>query len=1163
MTSIETLYTALLEQLQSIDLAIRQAEQEFQTAMEFDAQMIRARIENLEAQLADIEKYSRVIERYRVIAEKNLTSKNLLTITPRELNFVRLKEWASMIDPEYVDDPYAQRVYVQCRCNELLLQNKREEFTHTLEQLQQITGPDETAQRALLERKKAAQRERCRKLLESEAFAQFAQAVGQAHKADAEPWLKLETEAAARTTLSIGAYGEPLPLPEELRSAAKDALGRFYDAKTSSVWLPVELSLEQENLLRINCSAGRDKKLYGGLRQLICSYLRSMPLGQCKVQLLDAVHYNSAVLGPLQVLEGTGVMAAVPRDSEQLTDALRQMISSLSDLDETLGTAESVIEYNRTTEKETERLARQLVILMGSFSELPGESRRLLQRIMANYDRYGITLILIDPQYRPSSMEKESEEDFVNQYQIVMSRQRQTLRCNGGAAQVFQWYELQQALPGELVEQIRAFSKKNEALGTEYIRRIDMENIPPYRRGYQVMELPFAVDPKDDTVHTMSFENEMFASYIVGASRSGKSTLLHTLITGIIRNYHPDDVELWLADFKMAEFKQYIEPLPPHVKYILLDESPELVYDLVDKLTAIMIERQTFFSTHPYSKVSEVPPEVCHMPIIFVILDEFSIMSQSIAEEEGYRLKLQNLLAKGAALGIKFIFSSQTFTSGVAGLTPTAKAQIQSRVAMKGSRSEINETLELSANLRTEQVTNWMDALPPHYALVKYRGEDEQMHVKRLLVMYFKNNDFSPRSRMIRDLQSKMRPVEEANPLGLDVYKAKHPVVVDGNSYDGFVPEMERLQAYIASPQVRAEDTGEETYLSFGTPRKMEKMIPTTILSESRENILLISGNEYAGAASLVRSAAEEYRMQGRKVTVWAYARNRIYKNYAEQWQEYPCREGLDDVCDSIREIADKIRHRETSNELIVMLGVDRLCADFELMEGAPTASGTGSTSGLDLDAMNAARAAATAKTPYDERFAQWVQDQWAAGEAAATRAEEAGRSEAEQEEARAAAEAAFEEAHPMPMEDDEATGADAEEAAAEKTDAAGTGAEPEPQEQTPPKGAYNATEDFIYILKQGSRLGYHFLFCLTSYHDLRPTGLKEDFFRYRLSFRISADDSRELFGSKLCESLPERICEYYDTMDRYSLRPYIHKGIGWDGWTADDGGNAHNGFEA
>ncbi len=59
-------------------------------------------------------------------------------------------------------------------------------------------------------------------------------------------------------------------------------------------------------------------------------------------------------------------------------------------------------------------------------------------------------------------------------------------------------------------------------------------------------------------------------------------------------------------------------------------------------------------------------------------------MSQSIAESPIYKLRLQNILAKGAALGIKFLFSSQTFTTGVAGLTATARAQIQQRLAMKG-----------------------------------------------------------------------------------------------------------------------------------------------------------------------------------------------------------------------------------------------------------------------------------------------------------------------------------------------------------------------------------------------------------------------------------------------------------------------------------------------
>ena len=210
------------------------------------------------------------------------------------------------------------------------------------------------------------------------------------------------------------------------------------------------------------------------------------------------------------------------------------------------------------------------------------------------------------------------------------------------------------------------------------------------------------------------------------------------------------------------EFKRYIKHLPPHVKYVLLDESTELVFDLIDKLTAEMMERQKLFARLGKQRIDQVDTTKLDqpLPVIFVILDEFSIMSQSIAESPIYKLRLQNILAKGAALGIKFLFSSQTFTTGVAGLTATARAQIQQRIAMKGTKEEISETLELSANLKTEQVRNWMDALPPHYALVKFRiSADTLPQVKRFLVMYFK--DYAPRDEMIDSIRNGMHVVDK------------------------------------------------------------------------------------------------------------------------------------------------------------------------------------------------------------------------------------------------------------------------------------------------------------------------------------------------------------------------------------------------------------------
>lgn len=110
--------------------------------------------------------------------------------------------------------------------------------------------------------------------------------------------------------------------------------------------------------------------------------------------------------------------------------------------------------------------------------------------------------------------------------------------------------------------------------------------------------------------------------------------------------------------------------------------------------------------------------------------------------------------------------------------------------------------------------------------------------------------------------------------------------------------------------------------------------------------------------------------------------------------------------------------------------------------------------------------------------------------------------------------------------------------------------------------GAYKAAEDFTYVVKQGSRLGCHFLMNLSSFSDVKQCGLKRDYFRYRLAFQLSVEDSRAVFDKKIASSLPEHICQYDDTLERYSLRPYLHCGIGWEGWSVNEDGSVVNPYE-
>lgn len=1127
---------------------------------------IPARIANLTAQLKKIDEYQLKIDGFMKLAEKHMTSKNVLTIEAPpgyRVNLNRLRTWSMMIDPMSDDDPYAQRVYLVSKCDLCFLEKKEEEFAARIVELDNDLANGSVEEIKDLENHIKELKASMAEYVSGEEMATFAERV----REENEGYMYLDAPGSFKEAKELpaywmpGAYGVSLEVEEDQRRKLKGLMGMFYDEKGGRVYLPIEkISTENEFAMTISCVPARRRlnEMDAGIRNLIFNVIDKSPVGSRKVYVVDAVRQNSALVGSLKQIEGTFGLQPVPRNAEQIQSTLEELLSSFNDIDEVLENYDTVAEYNKAVSKE-KQIPRSVVVLVGWPNAFEGTSNDYIKKIITNYERYGISFVMVK-----ISAKTDKEEDFgLSEYvgenivHISMTSKETNITFGSENPHRFSWYPFKHNLSDDYVEEIKSRNIAEERLGTEYIKRIDMENIPPYVRGNKKLELPYGVDAKDQ-VHNISFENENFAAYLMGASGSGKSTLLHTIITGILRNYHPDDVELWLADFKMSEFAQYIEPLPPHIKYILLDESPELVYDLLDRLTEKMMERQRFFMKHKDMKKVENVPKNIYMPVIFVILDEFSIMSQAVSESEVYKLRLQNLLAKGRALGIKFIFASQTFTKGIAGLTQTAKDQIQTRIAMKNSYNEINETLEVSASQRNEQVKNWMEALPPHFALSKYREKDN-VHIKRLQVMYFKGKGdeaLAPQRNLINRLNSTMRPVDVSEYDATDVnkYVDKQAVIVDGNSYKAF--NIEKATAILENyRQLREADiSSDDVLITLGTPRRMLSAEIATISNESRENILLIArAAEQACGMSLLMTTMRLFEQQGATVRIWAYNRSRLYKAYRDShFCEYSVADGMDEICTEIADIKEKIQNKEYGKDLIVLIGMEQICSDFELIDFHTGSSfAVPKQSPINLEEL--------AVQSEEEREAlKQVKDIQLATQEIVDRIEEEGIEQGKSpeeimQEIDDAIEAYMrehgtefaeksEESIQEDVEDSEAEEDVTEEVSTEST-----------------QGAYNAMEDFKYIVKQGSRFGYHFILCLNNYSDIKNTQLQQELFRHKLLFQVSADDSVGLIASRAASKLPEHICLYSNTLEQYSLRPFIHKGINWDGWDIDESGEATN----
>nr|WP_297936288.1 FtsK/SpoIIIE domain-containing protein [uncultured Lachnoclostridium sp.] len=1160
-------YNDIISRVKSINDRIKLIESEIQRKLADTASDNTARIIKLEEQLAKIDDYLLRVKGFQELAKKNLDSQNVLTIEAPpgyRVNINRLSDWSKMIDPMSSNDPYAQRVFAVAKCDEYFLEQKKKEFSERIEELKSNSGSEKNDEIERLNRSLALAREELRQFAMSTEIKEFSQMVVRENE---KYWSETSPTSFVNRddfddVFSPGAYAAPLNFAKEQRTWLKSLMGDYYDINSGRVLLPVEISNKQEYIMSITCAPAKRKSLDRAIQNLILSSLNTSPAGMRKFFILDGVRFNTSSIGSLKQLENSFAIQEIPRNPDQLTSLLEQIVSSFADTDEIIEQNDSLLEYNDGAEP-SKRLAHTTVILFGWPNAFEGHDRELVQRIMTSYERYGVSIITVS--YRNSEKNAEAENKEMPEYalqnaiHINLLQNESTIASADGYPQQFKWYSFNDELSKSYVDSLLSNKVGKKIIGNEYLKRYSLTEIPPYVREYKKIDLPFGIDGKDE-VHSVSFENENFATYLVGASRSGKSTLLHTLIAGLIRNYHPDNVELWLADFKQLEFKRYINHLPPHVKYILLDESTELVFDLIDKLTAEMMERQKLFSRLGVERIDQIDTTLLEkpLPVIFVILDEFSIMSQSIADSPIYKLRLQNILAKCGALGIKFLFSSQTFTTGVAGLTATARAQIQQRIAMKGSKEEISETLELSSNLKTEQVRNWMDALPPHYALVKFRlGADTLPQVKRYLVMYFK--DYKPRDQMIKQICDSMVVTEKYNPSDIRTYVDKHPVLVDGNTFCAF--ETNEFIAHVN--EIKGKNindlSGDEMFIAFGAPRLMEKIKLAALSSETRENILLISrAAEQACAASIILSSIKSFMCQGGQVQIWAYGKDRLFRAYRQVFIDNGIEivEGIDSICDSIYALKQSFINKEVSNKLIVLIGMERICMDFDYVDGESTPENKSKKSGIEDIRKGFVESGAVVSSDEDEakrRYAlAWIKRKRMLKNEYA----ESGKTKEELDDLLLEEEQKFRSEYGIGAFATNTTVANSK----SEDNVSSSFSGKEQVIHTP--GAYKAAEDFTYVVKQGSRLGCHFLMNLSSFSDVKQCGLKRDYFRYRLAFQLSVEDSRAVFDKKIASSLPEHICQYDDTLERYSFRPFLHYGIGWEGWSVNESGSVVNPYE-
>ena len=147
---------------------------------------------------------------------------------------------------------------------------------------------------------------------------------------------------------------------------------------------------------------------------------------------------------------------------------------------------------------------------------------------------------------------------------------------------------------------------------------------------------------------------------ISGATNSGKSVCVNSIILSLLMNYKPSEVKMIMVDPKRVEMLFYKDI--PHLLCPIITDS-EKARVALDKLCVEMDKRFTIYSEigvkniATYNEFMEAKGKE-KMPFIILVVDEFAELmlskSHNIVEE-----KIQKLAQLGRAAGIHLILSTQ------------------------------------------------------------------------------------------------------------------------------------------------------------------------------------------------------------------------------------------------------------------------------------------------------------------------------------------------------------------------------------------------------------------------------------------------------------------------------------------------------------------------
>ena len=394
-----------------------------------------------------------------------------------------------------------------------------------------------------------------------------------------------------------------------------------------------------------------------------------------------------------------GKIWSSPEDIEQKLKIMTDHISNITQRC-LQGKYRNIYEYNRVAEQNAE--AYQVLMLMDFPAGLTDHSLKLLEQIATSGPKCGVFTLI----YRNESQYKKVSErshplikNIESSFHIFDFNHGCTqISCSGETVknQALLWRNL--PMPGPMqMDQIIATLKKGiknaerVVIGIEKVSKA--ETTESTTNGIRI---PIGLRGANEVQYLTLGVGGSHHALIAGVAGSGKSSLLHTIILRTLTQYSPDELSIYLVDFKRGvEFKIYADFELPSFKVVAIESEREFGYNILLALDREQKIRADLFKKNHVDKIEEYRALGKKMPRILVIMDEFhelfSNASDDIAKKSA--LLMERIVRQGRAFGVHMILASQSY-SNITGVDRAVVEQMAVRIVLKCSKADANLLLD-------------------------------------------------------------------------------------------------------------------------------------------------------------------------------------------------------------------------------------------------------------------------------------------------------------------------------------------------------------------------------------------------------------------------------------------------------------------------------------